>query len=182
MTEWPNVRWTKARQVTRLMGVRDSDAPDEQMPPEQWCAALRDGGQLDEALSFIGHALPRFEGVAWAAAAVERMRGRGEAGDDPTMAAIRSWVSDPDDKGRRAIWTAADGADDQSPERLLAYAVFLSGGSISAEDQPAVNPQPELSGRLAAAAVITAAYRTADPPAALAEALAAGEAAARGNG
>lgn len=177
MTDWPNVRWTQARQVALLMGVRDADAPPESVTPAAWCENLREAGRTADALTLVGLALPRFEGVVWASNMVEAMGG---ALDPQIMAAIKSWIADPDDKSRRAVWGLAETADDEGPERLLAYAVFLSGGSIAAEDQMAVNPQPDLSGRLAAAAVITAAYRTPDPPSALAAALKAGEAVARG--
>ena len=98
------------------------------------------------------------------------------------MAAVERWISDPDESGRRAAWSAGEAADERSPERLLSYAVFLSGGSIAPEDQAVVNPAPELSGRLAAAAVITAAYLAEQPDEHLSAALAAGEAIARGDG
>jgi hypothetical protein len=96
------------------------------------------------------------------------------------MIAVRKWFDDPDDAGRRAAWDAAQAEDDDSPERALASAVFFSGGSIAPEDQAAVQPAPEISGRLAAVAVIGAAYRTSDPKAQMREAVAAAEVMAKG--
>jgi hypothetical protein len=57
----------------------------------------------------------------------------------------------------------------------------MSGGSISEPDLPPVLPAPELSGKLAAGAIIVAAHRSGDAKAALEAALEFGEGiAARG--
>ena len=54
---------------------------------------------------------------------------------------------------------AAEEADEASPERMLATAVFFSGGSISLPDLAPIPPAPELAGKLAAVAITMAATR-----------------------
>ncbi len=180
MSEWRTVRWTQARQVARLLD-EDAVAPADGVPPSTWFASLQGDGRLEEAAEFLGAALPRFESVAWAARAVTAMRGEAlTPGDSRAAQAVRAWIDTPDDERRRAAHAASATAGGSSPERLLGLAVFMSGGSIAPADLDAVNPQPDICGRMAAAAVIAAAHTTVDPAAALTQALAAGETLARG--
>ncbi|RYD65277.1 MAG: hypothetical protein EOP58_07885 [Sphingomonadales bacterium] len=183
MSGWTKVRWTQARQVTRLLGMRDADAPAEGITPVAHFDTLRARGHRGDAVSFLGQSLPRFEGVIWAADMVATLRG-----DDippasvAVMAAIRAWIDDPSDANRRAAYAAGEQAEEDSPERLLGIAVWLSGGSLAPADLQPVNPPPESCGRLVAAAVLAAVYGSPDPDAALDRVLTAGEAIARGDG
>lgn len=181
MSEWRTVRWTQARQVARLLDEESTTLPGEGVMPAAWFAALRDDGRLEDAAEFLGAALPRFESVAWATRAVGAMRGDDlTPGDAQASHAARAWVDSPDEDRRRAAHAASATAGGSSPERLLGLAVFMSGGSIAPADLDAVNPEAHICGRMAAAAVIAAAHTTADPAAALMQALAAGETLARG--
>jgi hypothetical protein len=179
MTGWTRVNWTQARQVAQLMDPHQENLPAENVTPEAHFTSLCARGELEAAAGFLGQALPRFEAIEWAqrALAIFPPAPRTES----TRKAIGDWIKDPDDRGRRAAWDAAQDAPDDSPERLLSAALFLSGGSIAPPDLPTVNPQPELSGRLAAAAVVTAAHRSGDAAGALRRALGDGENIARGN-
>ncbi len=182
MNEWPIVRWTQARQLVRLLDAKAA-APAEAIVPSAWFATLVAAGQLDDAAEFLGVALPRFECVAWAMQAITAMprADTAAAGDADAARAVKAWLDNPDDDHRRAAHAAAEAADEASPEHLLGLAVFMSGGSIAPADLDAVNPEPDICGRMAAAAVITAAYATEDPATALSQALAAGDKIARGN-
>jgi hypothetical protein len=173
------VNWTQARQVARLIDPEQEELPAENVTPEAHFAALFASGELEAATSFLGHALPRFEAIAWALRALEPFKPAPAA--EPARKAIEVWVKDPDDHRRRAAFDAGLTAPDGTPERLLSAALFLSGGSITPPDLPTVNPLPELSGRLAAAAIVTAAHRTSDAAGVLRRALADGEKIARGN-
>ena len=62
-------------------------------------------------------------------------------------------------------------AGTRSPERLLALAVYTSGGSMAPPDLPPVNPPQEICGKVAAGAVLTAAFLTDNPAEAKAAAL-----------
>ncbi|MFS0738581.1 hypothetical protein ABC347_16160 [Sphingomonas sp. 1P06PA] len=176
MAIWSKVRWTQARQVTRLLGVKDAEAPAESVSPAAHFEALKADGALSAAVSFLGVALPRYEGVAWATGVLGALPSdETNPGDRLALAAARRWVEDPDEPRRREAYDAAGRADDDAPERLLGFAVFMSGGSIAPPDQGAVNPDPEVCGKLAAAAIITAAHRSPDANSQLAAALEAGE-------
>jgi hypothetical protein len=178
MTGWTRVNWTQARQVARLIDPEREDLPAESITPEAHFAALFANEELEAATSFLGHALPRFEAIEWALRALAPFTPAPAAA--PARKAIETWVAEPDDNRRRAAFDAGLTAPDGTPERLLSAALFLSGGSITPPDLPAVNPLPELSGRLAAAAIVTAAHRTPDAAGVLRRALTDGEKIARG--
>lgn len=176
MDGWNNIRWTEARQVVDLMGG-DPPLPDPAAAPADHYRTLRDGGRDEDAVSFLGHALPRYEVVAWAGRVVE---------DEAEAAALRPadrraldyalrWIGTPDDAYRRAAHAAGAAAGERAPERMLALAVFYSGGSISAPDLPPVQPAPGLAGRFASGAIRLAAHRSPDATATIARALALGE-------
>lgn len=179
MTGWTRVNWTQARQVAQLVDPQREDLPAENVTPETHFASLCASGELESAAGFLGQALPRFEAIEWAARALASLPPAPRA--ESTRQAIGNWIKDPDDRNRRAAWDVGQEAPDDSPERLLSAALFLSGGSIAPPDLPTVNPQPELSGRLAAAAVVTAAHRSTNAADALRRALGDGENIARGN-
>lgn len=179
MTGWTRVNWTQARQVARLVDPERDDLPAESVTPEAHFAVLCQRGDLEAATSFLGHALPRFEAIEWASRALAPFQPMPAA--EPARKAIEIWIEDPSDNRRRAAFDAGLTAPDGTPERLLSAALFLSGGSMTPPDLPVVNPLPELSGRLAAAAIVTAAHRTPDAAAVLRRALQDGEKIARGN-
>lgn len=173
MDGWDQVRWTEARQVVALMGIEEEAQPEAGITPRDHFVAVRQSGDRDDAIAFLGQALPRFEALAWACAILEA-----EAGHDPLRPRDRHaldvalrWLGDPSDDRRRAARDAAEAASERAPERLLGLAVFCSGGSISTPDLPPVLPPAEVAGRLAATAVALAAYRSANPVAVLDRAL-----------
>lgn len=176
MSDWSKVRWTQARQIAELMEMPPLARPEPDVTPERWLATQVEQGDLAGAVTFLGHALPRYEAVAWASAAILP-----KVGGTALAEAIRRWLDGAEDSDRRTVWRLAEDADEDSPERLLGYAVFFSGGSIAPEDQAPVNPDPALCGRFAAAAIIKAAHRDDDPDRVLAAAITAGEGYARGD-
>jgi hypothetical protein len=174
---WNQVRWTEAHQIASLMGQADEDLPEPGVTPDQHFAGLGAQGDRLGAVSFLGHALPRFEALAWAARILEQETATRELRRPDRQAldhALR-WLGEPNDAARRAAHDAAEAASERSPERMLAMGVFFSGGSISDPDLPAVPPAPELAGRFAAVAVTLAAARAEDGNAVLDRALALGE-------
>jgi hypothetical protein len=181
MSEWPNIRYTQARQIVRLFDEDGNAAPAPELTPQQWFATLREQGELVEAARFLGHGLPRMEAVIWGTRALEAMLPtERRADEEPLWSAIAAWLEDPSDQRRRRVWAEAHAIGADSPTRLLAFGLYFSGGSIAPEDQAHVNPEPHLCGRLVAAAVTAGAYATDAPEAHLEAALAAGDALARG--
>lgn len=184
MADWNIVKLSTARQVAELMDD-DGDLPDDDVAADAHYADLRARGEDVGALDFLAHALPRFEGVAWAAHLLDaESRHRTlPVRDRLALDTVLRWVGEPVDGNRLAAREASDAAGPRSAERLLALAVYFSGGTLSQPDLPPVNPPAEASARFAAGAVKAAAYRTDDPQKLIAEALSLGEAvAARGIG
>jgi len=167
MGTWTKVKWTQAGQIAELIerpGIADLEAS-----PETGYRQLRTQGDLGTAVRYLAHALPRVEAIAWAAQLLDE-RSRATkllVTERQSLDRTIRWLEQPTDEYRRAAFEAAGHAPEDSPERLLAYAVFMSGGSISEPDLPAVQPQQHVCGQLAAAAVLTAAYRSPAPDAAL---------------
>ena len=177
MAGWDQVKWTQARQVADLMKLDARALDDPEADPESGYRKLRERGDLDVAILYLGHALPRSEAVAWAAHLLKgwpRPAASGVPEQQALDSAIR-WLEEPNEDYRRAAQEAADRAADDSAEALLARAVFMSGGSISEPDLPPVQPPQQICGRLAASAVLIAAYRTPTPKDALTAACDAGE-------
>ena len=177
MGDWAQVRWTEARQVAALMGDDEDALPENGTDPETHYRTVREAARRDRAVGFLGHALPRFEAIAWASRIVEQEaeHTRMKAMNRQALDYALRWLGDPNDDRRRAAMEAAEQADDHAPERMLALAVFFSGGSISLPDLPPVLPPPESAGRCAAGAILLAAHRSADAASVLDRALDLGE-------
>jgi len=173
MDGWDQVRWTEARQIAEQMRLEEEAWPEPGITPRAHYAALRAAEDRAVAIRFIGHALPRMEAVAWGCAVLDAEASEVTLPirDRRALDASLRWLGDPTDNWRRAAYDAAEEAGEATAEKLLGLAVFFSGGSISQPDLPPVLPPPSTAGAMAAAAVTTAAYRAADPIAALDRAL-----------
>lgn len=174
---WNQVRWTEAQQVAALMGVERDALPEAGVAPAEHFAALRGRDDRAGAVAFLGHALPRLEAIAWAARLLEEEASAHELhrADRQALDHALRWLGDPSDANRRAAMPAAEAAGERSPERVLAMAVFFSGGSISQPELPPIPPAPEIAGRCAAGAITMAAYRAPDHAALFDRALDLGE-------
>jgi hypothetical protein len=73
-------------------------------------------------------------------------------------AALR-WLQDPLEENRRALERPARALSPREPAGCLGMAVFWSGGSMAAPHLPVVAPNPFLTARAVAGAVLTAAAR-----------------------
>lgn len=174
---WTAVRLTEARQVAALMGVDVDDRPPAGIAIRDHYDALRAGNRRSAALAYLGHALPRLEAIAWAARIVAD-----NAGDPPPPPRIRHaldvavrWLEQPGDAHRRAAGDAAEAISRPVAERLLASAIFYSGGSIAPPAASPVMPPDHVAARYAVGAISDATHRSADPVAALETALVLGE-------
>lgn len=165
MGKWTTIRLTSAAQVAELMGVESEHMPPLDQPLRAGYEALRDGGDTLAALEYIGHALPRLEAIWWAACLLDAEARKRELPplDRQALDHALRWLETPDDETRRAAGAAADAAGERSAERMLAMAVFFSGGSISVPDLPPVPPSPAVACALAVVAVMRAAFRTEAP-------------------
>lgn len=171
MKPWPATNWTDSGQVIDYIGdgVDAGDLADQfHLTPDKFFELLVTGKKLREAVQFVGHALPRYEGIIWALQALLQANALDRSA--PLTNAILRWADGPNEELRRDIQILADAELDYTPARLLGMAVFASGGSVSEPDLPVVLAPANTSARLAAGAVMTAAYATADPQALLLQA------------
>jgi hypothetical protein len=182
MGNWTKVKWTEAGQITALLDWNPVDASKLAAAPEAFFTDLRKQGRLDEAAMFLGQALPRYEVVAWATRVLQDLKPAQAPADVQALDAALAWLKDPSEPRRRAAMAASSAAGDGAPERFAAMAAYFSGGSMAPDDCPPVPPPRDAAGKFAAAAVILAATRSPDRPAALARALDLGETLAAGAG
>lgn len=184
MAEWTAVALTEARQVAELI---DEAADPDALPPHEVTAragydALRQAGPTAEAVEYLGHALPRYEGVAWAAKVLDEESRRRELPrrDRQALDVTLRWLHDPSDAHRRAAGAAGEAAGERSPERYLALAAFYSGGSVVEPGLPPTPPPPHAAPRLAVGAVQGAGWRGGESDRLFARALDLGERVAEG--
>jgi len=181
MSEWTRVKWSEAAQVIELLDWATPSPEVGRMPPQTYFQDLRKASRLEDAVFFLGLALPRHETVVWAARSVRdisegRERSRAEA--DALKAALL-WAQDPSELRRRAAFEAAKLAHHASAERLAAMAVFLSGGSLGPENVQAAPPPNDVAGKIGAGAILVAAAKGQHRIAAINHALDEGDAMAR---
>jgi hypothetical protein len=174
---WTVVRMTEARQIVAAMGVDRDDQPPPDVSARAQYEGLRAAGRRSAAVDYLGHALPRLEAIAWAA----RLVTDAAAADPPPPRARHAldvalrWLEAPSEAHRRAAGDAAASLPRPVAERLLAAAIFYSGGSITAAGAAPVVPPDHVAARYAVGAISDIAYRSDDPAAALDRALALGE-------
>jgi len=181
MTDWTRVKWTEAGQVIDLL---DWASPSEEVGrtrPQAYFQDLRKASRLEDAVFFLGMALPRHETVTWAARSVRDIS-EGRERPRPDIDALRAallWVQDPSEPRRRAAFEAAKLANHACAERLAAMAVFLSGGSLAPDNVQPVPAPTDVAGRIGAGAILVAASKRPDRVAAINHALDEGDAIAR---
>ena len=180
MSDWTRVKWTEARQIAEALELEPEEWPDARVTPQQGLALFLKQREAQDAIQYLGQALPRFEAVAWAAHEVGRQPGDLAPLQRQAMDRVLRWLGEPTEDFRLAVRAAGDKAKNGSPEQILAQAVFFSGGSMSEPDLPAVLPPLRLCGRFAAAAVILSCLQAADPAAAMQQAIASGNQVAAG--
>lgn len=172
MSEWRTIHLTQARQVAALMDLK-TELPAPEVSVRSRYEELK-RHDVSQALNFLVHALPRREAVHWAA---DRVIEASLSAPPPTREqqatreAIRDWLEGPDDRTRRLVHERAQALPRDLPERSLAGAIFYSGGSIAPAGAAPILPVPGLANRLAATAVIQAAYLGEDAKAFVARAL-----------
>ena len=161
---WDAVKWTLATQVTDQMKLAAEAAAlvlgDER--PDEYFAQLRLKELDDVALEFLALSLPRRLAIAWGRDCVaQTARGAGLGTlEVTTFSTVNAWLENPSDELRWTAYDAAIEGEYGTPEALLAYAVFASGGSMAAPDCPQqVQPPPDMTGRMVSGALTLAAAR-----------------------
>ncbi len=126
-------------------------APD--LSAEAGFDALVRAGLHADAVRYTAKLLPKPAAVWWGCLCAQQA--------DPAAAdalkPVVAWLRQPADDTRKACRAAAKALGPTRPAGLLATAAFLSGGNISPVEKPAVEPEPHLTGKLVAEAVLAAA-------------------------
>lgn len=172
MSSWTLSTWSDAARLAAAVDPRAVPAEAKGKQPRDWFLRLRNEGEPVDAIMFLAHAMPRYECIVWAARSLAEA---GTDGSDTGLVAVLRWIDNPSDKLRRTAGDHAETADEDAPSTVLCQAVYVSGGSLAPEDLPAVQPPPDACAKLAAAAVLQAAYADEDPAPAIARSIAIGE-------
>jgi hypothetical protein len=164
MNIWPKSAWTDAGQVYEFIAgaITHKDQADAlHQPPPLHFKALVDSDRLSEAVFFVGHALPRYESVVWAA---QSLLASGTVDrNNPLVVAVLRWIDDPCEDLRRNVQQLALAESVVTSAYMLANAVFMSGGSISIPDGPPVLAPPDSCAKFAVGAVLDAASSSDNP-------------------
>lgn len=178
-TAWRRSPWTDAGQIAAILAPEDGPGAASGKSLPEWYAGLIATDETSAAAGFLAQALPRYECVVWATqglldiGAIDR--------SDPLVTAVLRWIDDPDDQLRRSAAALAEQETRPTAARFLAQAIFFSGGSLAPPNAPAVQPPPEVCGKLVAAAVVTGVYSLPNPRPAMRQVLAIGEKIATGD-
>ncbi len=153
---WRHLPWTQASEILALLDGDEALTPTLQDPKGYFERLVADG-DLERAVSYIGIALPPAEAIRWAWTALKastpppRDDWRTHLRD-----AVAGWIDEPSDDRRRAVWAIATAYEGACAEKLLAGAIFFSGGSIAPDGLAPLPPPPGICGKLAGCAVIAA--------------------------
>lgn len=159
MTQWNAVLWADAHELAVQAGIEEDDLPSAGESPSAYFTQLRSDENRASAVDFLAAALPRAEAIAWAGACLApmaRVEGYPTKRRHLLELALR-WIDDPNDAFRRSAFAEAEQEDKDTPEKLLNYAIFFSGGSIADPELEPVNTDPTITGNLVAAAIQSAA-------------------------
>lgn len=159
MTQWNAVLWADAHELAVQAGMEEDALPSAGESPSAYFTQLRSKENRASAVDFLAAALPRAEAIAWAGACfapMAKVEGYPIKRRHLLELALR-WIDDPNDEFRRSAFAQAEQEDKDTPEKLLNYAIFFSGGSIADPELEPVNTDPTITGNLVAAAIQSAA-------------------------
>jgi hypothetical protein len=123
--------------------------------PTALLSALIQAELLSDALTYLAHALPPADAVAWACACVPLERELG-ADAQAALKAAEAWCMGPTEAHSRAAEAAAEACSDMSAQ-LVAQAAFCGGGNIAPVGLEPVPPPPGLIGTAVSGALMLAA-------------------------
>ncbi len=127
------------------------------MLPADYLNKLVENGFYADAVLFLAHALPKREAIWWSCLCSRAAVTKESSADDLASLSIsEKWVYEPDEQKRRMCGTLAEKGQYKSAQNWTAAAVFWSGGSITAEDEPAMEPAPYLYAHAVSGAILNA--------------------------
>lgn len=130
---------------------------ESDLSPQDYLNALIDKQYFADSIIFLAHALPKREAIWWACLCSKAVLTKETKADDlASLTMAEKWVYEPDDKKRRMCGTLAEKGEYKTAQNWTAAAVFWSGGSITKEDDPAMEPAPYLYAHAVSGAILNA--------------------------
>jgi len=149
-----------AKELTAHYDAIDEDALELLQPeltPEEYIKKLMDNEFFADSIIFLSHGLPKREAIWWACLCAKAVTDKDTKADDlASLTMAEKWVYEPDNKKRRMCGTLAEKGEYKSAQNWAAAAVFWSGGSITKEDEPAMEPAPYLYAHAVSGAILNA--------------------------
>lgn len=129
----------------------------EDQTPAEFLKILIDEGYYQDAITFLAHAMPVREAVWWGCVCSRHFFEDSDVKYQLALKAAETWVYESNEENRRVAEKYAEEGDYATPASWVAAAVFWSGGSISNEGDPAMEPPPFLYATAVSGAVVMAA-------------------------
>lgn len=125
--------------------------------PEEYINKLIENEYFADSIIFLAHGLPKREAIWWACLCAKVVTNNDTKADDlASLTMAEKWVYEPDDKKRRMCGTLAEKGQYKSAQNWAAAAVFWSGGSITKEGDPAMEPAPYLYAHAVSGSILNA--------------------------
>lgn len=133
------------------------DLLESKLSPEEYLNKLIENKYFADSIVFLAHGLPKRESIWWACLCAKGVTNKETSADDHASLNIaEKWVYEPDEKKRRMCGTLAEKGEYKSAQNWAAAAVFWSGGSITSESEPAMEPAPFLYAHAVSGAILNA--------------------------
>lgn len=128
-----------------------------ELTPEEYIKKLLEEKYFADSVIFLAHSLPKREAIWWSCLCSKAVTNNETKADDlASLTMAEKWVYEPDDKKRRMCGTLAEKGEYKSAQNWTAAAVFWSGGSITKEDEPAMEPAPYLYAHAVSGSILNA--------------------------
>lgn len=125
--------------------------------PNEFINQLIENKYFADSIIFLSHALPKREAIWWACLCAKGVTNKDTKADDlASLTMAEKWVYEPDEKKRRMCGTLAEKGQYKTAQNWAAAAVFWSGGSITKEDEPSIEPSPYLYAHAVSGAILNA--------------------------
>jgi predicted component of type VI protein secretion system len=131
----------------------------EEQSPAEFLDLLIGTNLVNDAIRFLAIWLPKPKAVAWAGQCVGDVVGENLPEKEASaVSAALHWASEPSEENRRAAGAAAEVAGYDRATGLLAFAAFVSEGSLATPDLAPVPPAEGLTAQILSGALTMAAY------------------------
>ncbi|HEY5603542.1 MAG TPA: Twin-arginine translocation pathway signal [Gammaproteobacteria bacterium] len=129
----------------------------EDQRPSEFLDTLIKNELYYDAVTFLAHSLPAREAVWWACVCCRYFLEGSDVKYQLALNAAEAWVYDPSEQNRRIAEKFAEEGDYATSASWAAAAAFWSGGSITKENDPAMEPPAFLYAHAVAGSVVMAA-------------------------